>query len=100
MCTWGTDAFVTLNRPREVSGRTVIAVDACIAPAVQRLNDEGLWTLGCCCGHGQYPAHVLIRPESVEDAQRPGYAVLPEGTDGPYPSIRVAAQGSEEESHG
>lgn len=28
-------------------------VDACIAPLVQMLNDYGIETLGCCCGHGK-----------------------------------------------
>lgn len=58
MCKRGTDAIVTLNRPRPISGRTEIAVDACIAPLVQILNDYGVHTVGCCCGHGNAPGVV------------------------------------------
>ena len=40
MCKWGTDKEVT-------------KVDACIAPLVQMLNDYGIETIACCCGHGK-----------------------------------------------
>lgn len=60
MCRWGTDASIRLNRPRPVSGRTEILVDACIAPLIQALNDAGVHTVGCCCGHGKAPGEVLI----------------------------------------
>lgn len=52
MCRWGTSEIVHLAYPRPVSGRTRIAVDACLAPLVQALNDLGVKTTGCCCGHG------------------------------------------------
>ena len=52
MCQWGNDAIVRLAYRMPVSGRTEIAVDACLAPLVQMLNDYGVHTKGCCCGHG------------------------------------------------
>ncbi len=64
MCEWGTEKFVKLNRPRPVSGRLVIPVDACIAPLVQLLQDHGVRTIGCCCGHGKGPGFI-----SFEDAE-------------------------------
>lgn len=73
MCQHGTVKMVKLNRPRPVSGRTEVPVDACIADEVQFLNDAGVWTLGSCCGHGSYPPHVIIAKESVELAKRLGY---------------------------
>ena len=27
-------------------------IDACIAPIVKALNDAGIFTASCCCGHG------------------------------------------------
>jgi hypothetical protein len=75
MCAHGTVKMVKLNRPREVSGRTVVPVDACIADEVQALNDAGVHTLGSCCGHGEtdrFP-HVLIHPDSTELAKALGY---------------------------
>jgi len=52
VCHWGNDAIVRLAYRMPVSGRTEIAVDACLAPLVQMLNDYGVHTTGCCCGHG------------------------------------------------
>jgi hypothetical protein len=58
MCRWGTDATVRLAHPMPISGRTEIAVDACLAPLVQLLNDYGVHTTGCCCGHGRADGQV------------------------------------------
>lgn len=79
MCDHGTVKMVKLNRPREVSGRIMVPVDACIADEVQFLNDAGVWTLGSCCGHGKkdcFP-HVIIAKESVERAKELGYSPEP-----------------------
>lgn len=59
MCKWGTDAIVQLAHPMAHSGRTEVAVDACLAPLVQMLNDYGVHTVGCCCGHGRDGGNVL-----------------------------------------
>jgi hypothetical protein len=72
-----------------------VKVDACIADEIQDLNDQGIITLGCCCGHGRAgeviewenafgrwkgyadPPSVLIQEESVEEARRLGYRPYP-----------------------
>ena len=45
----------------------VVSIDACIAPLIQHLWDNGITTGGCCCGHngklGQ-PSIVLGEGES------------------------------------
>lgn len=64
MCKWGTLEDVKLDRPRPVSGRLVVPVDQCIQPLVQLLNDHGVRTVGCCCGHGKAPGFI-----SFEDAE-------------------------------
>lgn len=77
MCQWGTDAIVTLAHPMEVSGRTEITVDACLAPLVQALNDAGVHTLGCCCGHGHAAGSILyeqngtVHEISVSQTEQP-----------------------------
>lgn len=63
MCKWGTDALVKLAHPMPVSGRTEIVVDACIAPLVQMLNDYGVHTTGCCCGHENGPGSILYEQD-------------------------------------
>ena len=35
-------------------------VDKCLAPFVRMLNDSGLLTKACCCGHGRAPGGILL----------------------------------------
>lgn len=75
MCKHGSTKPVKLNRPRPVSGRWVVPVDACIADEVQKMNDLGIVTHGSCCGHGGGRPTVLIEEESVALTLSAGYAV-------------------------
>jgi hypothetical protein len=60
MCKWGTNTIVKLCKPKPVSGRTEIGVDSCIAPLVQALNDAGIATRACCCGHGKGLGDIML----------------------------------------
>ncbi|ALS22135.1 hypothetical protein [Paenibacillus naphthalenovorans] len=73
MCKHGETKIVKLNRPRETSGRTEVPVDECIADEIQWLNDMGVWTLGCCCGHGTGEKTILIHYSSIKLTQQLGY---------------------------
>lgn len=53
-----------------------IRVDACIADYVQAMNDLGIVTVGCCCGHGERQGEVLIAPESVHDLEMYGHSYI------------------------
>ncbi len=53
MCKSGTNKDVSLLKDKLFSGRREIPVDSCIAPLVQVLNDFGIETVACCCGHGK-----------------------------------------------
>jgi hypothetical protein len=35
-------------------------VDACIAPIIQALNDGGIYTASCCCGHGKEDGTIYL----------------------------------------
>lgn len=35
-------------------------IDACIAPIVKALNDGGVATVACCCGHGMMPGSIVL----------------------------------------
>lgn len=37
-----------------------VMVDACIAPVVQHLWDNGVTTGGSCCGHGKQPPSLVL----------------------------------------
>ena len=64
MCAWGINRPVTLAYQMLVSGRTEVDVDACLAPLIQALNDAGVQTVGCCCGHGRGQGSVLIQQDA------------------------------------
>ena len=53
MCEHGKHHHVSLIKEKLFSGRREIPVDACIAQLVQVLNDYGIETIACCCGHGK-----------------------------------------------
>lgn len=72
-----------------------VLVDACIADEIQLLNDKGVITLGCCCGHGKagqiveyqnafgdWKTHndapmTLLKGESVKLSKNLGYKPYP-----------------------
>lgn len=70
MCKWGTTKLIrVIRRNNEYipDGWHEIGVDACIADYVQTMNNRGIITTGCCCGHGgTAPPVVLIDPSSKE----------------------------------
>jgi hypothetical protein len=86
MCKWGTSSIVwiaTDSMPgwrkkngleQREDGRWPIPVDACIAEYVQKMNDLGIATVGCCCGHGKTPwASILVHPDSESLLVQHGY---------------------------
>lgn len=86
MCKWGTGREITIERR--------LTVDACIADEIVRLNKMGVYTTGCCCGHGKGPATANILPSAQDRARECGYDVtLNDGGD-PYIEIRAAVDGA------
>ena len=48
-----------------------VSVDACIAAEIEALWEAGIWTRGCCCGHGdRNPNVVIAKTEDPETAIR------------------------------
>ena len=74
MCKWGTDKIVKLYKPMHNSKRTEIAVDACLADLVQALNDAGIETIGCCCGHGKGAGDIQLADGRVLTIKQGGRA--------------------------
>lgn len=76
MCEWGTHTVIHVirrNNPYVPDGWHPMGVDACIAAYVQKMNVQGIITVGCCCGHGKDVAVVLIEPESMPLLRLHGY---------------------------
>lgn len=66
MCKHGTEIPVRVNIPAHLSSTgsarwDVKPVDACIAPIVRTLNEGGILTSGCCCGHGKSEGSILLQ---------------------------------------
>lgn len=93
MCLFGIYKMVNIINPNQ--NEKCVTVDACIADEIQELNNQGIITLGACCGHGrageiiewtndfgiwksyQSPPNVLIHANSVEKAKLLGYRPFP-----------------------
>ena len=73
ICLHGKTKSVKLNRSRSTSGATIVPVDECIANEVQMLNDAGVITYGCCCGHGKSDPSCLVDKESESILKSIGY---------------------------
>lgn len=56
----------------EALGRK-IWVDACIAEEVMELLNNGVKTMGCCCGHNKLIPSIAVHPESVKLMEAMGY---------------------------
>ncbi len=66
MCKLGANKDVLLMKQKLFSGRIEIKIDDCIAPLVQMLNDYGIETVACCCGHGKTAkSHIRISSKNI-----------------------------------
>lgn len=98
MCKHGTHTDVILCKPKE-SGRFIVPVDSCIAKEIQCLNDAGIETLGCCCGHGTETPKALVSSSSADLAVGMGYApyryFFSDGVDSGYYEMTLKTQKEE-----
>lgn len=70
MCDWGTDVILKVNIPAALShtGQSYwkeVGIDSCIADLVQALNDAGILTASCCCGHGKTEGRIDLQDGRV-----------------------------------
>jgi len=53
----------------DINGGVIIfrqqPIDSCIAPLVKALNDAGIYTASCCCGHGEELGHIWLHDARV-----------------------------------
>ena len=65
MCEHGDTVPMEITIPANLS-RTgfarlkTIGVDRCLAPIIRSLNDAGVLTDACCCGHGKRPGNIAL----------------------------------------
>lgn len=65
MCAHGDEVALNVLMPAHLSYTgearwTRKGIDRCIAPIVQALNDAGVYTANCCCGHGEAEGTILL----------------------------------------
>ncbi len=41
-------------------------IDPCMRYLIKALNEHGIETLGCCCGHGKYSMTIVYRYKSKD----------------------------------
>lgn len=81
MCAHGTSVEIEITRR--------INVDSCIAAEIVELNRQGVYTSGCCCGHGETLATATILPSAAARARELGYSVR--WNDGGDPFIELGS---------
>lgn len=59
-----------------------ISCDKCLATEIRILNDLGIKTVGCCCGHFRTQGYIQVAPEYAERMELLGYQRLSEQRDG------------------
>lgn len=77
------DNQTMLDRPvhMQVNVKTPICVDTCMVDEVKELWDIGIYTNGCCCGHGSAPPFVGVMPEHIQQMRSMGYQTITNSTD-------------------
>lgn len=65
MCVWGDDVLLNVPVPANLSHTGEFhwaekGIDRCLAPIVQALNDAGIYTANCCCGHGKEDGVIIL----------------------------------------
>jgi len=55
----------------------IISVDTSIRPEIEVLDENGIRTIGCCCGHGVMQPYIQVAPEYVQKMHELGYEELP-----------------------
>lgn len=53
--------------------RQDVEVDGCLVGEINRLNNEGVKTIGCCCGHGRRQGYIQVAPDSVAEMLKREY---------------------------
>ena len=58
---------------------TNICCDKCLATEIKLLNEMGIKTIGCCCGHGKGKdySYIQVAPEYCEKMKELGYVQQP-----------------------
>lgn len=65
-----------------VTTKAGFTCDRCLEGEAMRLNNDGIKTIGSCCGHGKLQGYIQVSPAHVEDMKAKQYEQLPTDVDG------------------
>lgn len=70
MCEWGNEVElrVPISARRSYTGKfrwDTKGIDSCLADIVRVLNDAGIYTDECCCGHGKSDGYLALHDGRV-----------------------------------
>jgi len=51
--------LIMCNKPRLTKGSAASRIDPCMKNIIIFLEDRGVKTLACCCGHKKYPVTIV-----------------------------------------
>ena len=54
-----------------------INVDKCLVTEIKSLNEQGIKTVGCCCGHGKSQGYIQVQQGYGKKMEALGYEKLP-----------------------
>ena len=54
-----------------------VNVDKCLASEIKSLNEQGIKTVGCCCGHGKSQGYIQVQRGHGNKIELLGYERLP-----------------------
>lgn len=54
-----------------------ICVDKCLVKEIKELNEIGIKTIGCCCGHGRLQGFIQVQRNYVSKMKELGYEEIP-----------------------
>lgn len=65
MCLWGDTVDVEVPIPENLSHTGEFRwekkpIDSCLVPLINALNNAGIYTASCCCGHGKSDGSVIL----------------------------------------
>lgn len=61
------------HKEKDITIKHNISVDSCIADEIEKLNNENnIFTLGSCCGHGQ-AGYIIVCGSDIKEMLKLGY---------------------------
>ena len=85
MCNKRSSRKLDLHRPDPIRKgycnlHGTIRLDSCMINLIHVLNMRGIWTLGCCCGHGKYNMSIVYQSPDGKNRDLMTGTVIPRHT--------------------